>query len=145
MYKTGDLGLWLENGSIECKGRLDNQVKLRGLRIELGEIEEKINSFNTNFNMKSAVIIKNIKGKDTLNAFISSNSKIDINSLEKYLLNYLPTYMIPNSFTILDSLPFTPNGKIDRTAVNSPSFLRNCVSRSVREVRSQDRSFRYHR
>lgn len=119
MYKTGDLGLWLSNGSIECKGRADNQVKLRGLRIELGEIEEKINSFNLDFDIKSAVIIKNLDGKDSLNAFISSSKPIDINDLEKYLLNYLPTYMIPNSFTILEKLPFTPNGKIDRKALNN--------------------------
>lgn len=119
MYKSGDIGIWLKNGEILCKGRSDNQVKLRGLRIELGEIENKINSFNTDFDIKSAVIIKNINGKDTLSAFVSSNSPIDINELEKYLLNYLPIYMIPNSFTILDKLPFTPNGKIDRKSLQN--------------------------
>lgn len=119
MYKTGDIGIWLKNGEIQCKGRSDSQIKLRGLRIELGEIENKINSFNPSFDIKSAVIIKNTNGKDTLNAFISSNSLIDINELEKYLLNYLPIYMIPNSFTILDKLPFTPNGKIDRKALQN--------------------------
>lgn len=117
MYKTGDVGIWLENGEVLCKGRVDNQVKLRGLRIELGEIESIINSFSPSSDIKSAVIIKKIDGRDTLNAFISSSSEIDVSKLEAYLLNYLPIYMLPNSFTILSQLPFTPNGKIDRKAL----------------------------
>ena len=119
MYKTGDIGIWLDNGEILCKGRTDNQVKLRGLRIELGEIESKINNFDSSNNIKSAVIIKNVDGKDTLAAFISSANPIDKNELQKYLLEYLPTYMIPNSFTFLDKLPFTPNGKIDRKTLKN--------------------------
>jgi len=114
MYKTGDLGLWLPNGSIECRGRADNQVKLRGLRIELGEIEEQINSFDRAADIKSAVIIKNEDNKSSLNAFISSKSDINISDLKEYLSTKLPNYMIPNTFTILEKLPFTPNGKIDR-------------------------------
>ena len=114
MYKTGDLGLWLENGYLECRGRIDNQIKLHGLRIELGEIEEKINSFKDDNLLKSAVIVKNTNGKDTLNAFISYPEKVDISSLKKYLLLHLPNYMMPNTFTFVDNLPLTPNGKIDR-------------------------------
>jgi len=117
MYKTGDLGLWLSDGSIECKGRMDHQVKLRGLRIELGEIEECINNFNSSYNIKSAVIIKGENSKATLNAFISSNVDFNITDLKEYLSSKLPIYMIPNTFTILDNLPFTPNGKIDRKAL----------------------------
>lgn len=117
MYKTGDLGLWLSNGSIECKGRIDNQVKLRGLRIELGEIENCINSFDISSDIKSAVIVKNNVNKSTLDAFISSKKEINISNLKVYLSSKLPTYMIPNSFTIIDKLPFTPNGKIDRKSL----------------------------
>ncbi len=119
MYKTGDLGLWLPNGSIECHGRADNQVKLRGLRIELGEIEECICNFDKSSDIKCAVIIKDSGSKSSLNAFISSSKEFSVSELENYLLNYLPTYMIPSSFTILDKLPFTPNGKIDRKALNN--------------------------
>lgn len=128
MYKTGDLGLWLKNGEILCKGRADNQIKLRGLRIELGEIEESINSFDKIANIKSAVILKKVADKVTLNAFISSNSQIDIANLKEYLSKILPTYMIPNTFTILEKMPFTPNGKIDRKALNSYKICNNQVS-----------------
>lgn len=119
MYKTGDLGTWLDNGTIECKGRQDNQIKLRGLRIELGEIEEKICTFTNDHKLKSAVIVKNIDGKDTLNAFLSYPKDLDLVRLKKYLLTQLPNYMIPNTFTIVDSLPLTPNGKIDRKALQN--------------------------
>lgn len=117
MYESGDLGFWKNDGTIECKGRCDHQIKLNGLRVELGEIEERINLFKTDNLLKSAVILKNIDGKDTLNAFLSYPQDIDISALKKYLLEYLPNYMMPNTFTILEKLPFTPNGKIDRNAL----------------------------
>ena len=116
MYKTGDLGLWLNNGEIDCKGRIDNQVKLRGLRVELEEIEDKINSFTKDHSLKSAVIVKKDK-KDILVAFIVSDKSININNLKKYLLSTLPNYMIPSIFVKIDKLFFTPNGKIDRNAL----------------------------
>ena len=119
MYKSGDLGVLLYNNQIQCKGRLDNQIKLRGLRIELDEIEHRINSFDISANIKSAIIIKNTNGKESLNAFFSSAKEINRNDLEKYLLKYLPTYMIPNSYTQLNQLPFTPNGKVDRKALDN--------------------------
>ena len=119
MYETGDLGKWLDDGTIECKGRQDNQIKLRGLRIELGEIEEKICSFTNDHKLKAAVIVKNIDGKDSLNAFLTYPKPLDLIQLKKYLLTQLPNYMIPNTFTIVDSLPLTPNGKIDRKSLQN--------------------------
>ena len=136
MYKTGDVGIWLENGEILCKGRTDNQVKLRGLRIELGEIETKINNFDKLNNIKSCVIVKNVDGKDTLAAFISSTRPIDKNMLQKYLLEYLPTYMMPNSFTFLDKLPFTPNGKIDRKALKNYEVETTLVDNTISPARN---------
>ena len=117
IYKTGDLGLWNNNAILECKGRADYQVKINGLRIELGEIEENINSFDDSGFIKSAVIVKNNGTKDTLNAFISSPTDINITKLKKHLLARLPNYMIPNTFTMLQDLPFTTNGKIDRKSL----------------------------
>lgn len=114
LYRTGDLGLWLDDGCIECKGRIDHQVKLHGLRIELGEIENKINSFSKDNCIKSAVIIKHENNKDYLCAFIESSINIDIAKLKLYLLKLLPNYMIPTYFTKIDKLPQTPNGKTDR-------------------------------
>ena len=118
LYETGDLGIWKNNGTLECRGRRDNQIKINGLRIELGEIEECINKFKNDHLLKSAVIIKEIDGKKSLNAFLSyPKNNINIEKLKKHLLNTLPSYMIPNTFTFLESLPFTPNGKIDRKAL----------------------------
>ncbi len=114
MYSVGDLGKWNDNGTIECKGRIDHQIKLRGLRIELGEIEESIEDFDKTNSTKAAVIVKNIQNNDKLIAFVSSKKKLDTSNLRNSLIEKLPTYMIPNEFVFLDSFPTTPNGKIDK-------------------------------
>ena len=137
MYKTGDLGYWNNNSTLECKGRSDYQVKINGLRIELGEIEENINSFDKSGLIKSAVIVKNNGNKDTLNAFISSPKNINIIDIKKHLLNKLPSYMIPNTFTILQDLPFTPNGKIDRKALQVYEINFNNEENGICEPRNE--------
>lgn len=114
LYKTGDLGRWIDGGFVECKGRIDHQVKLRGLRVELGEIENKINAFKHDNKTKSAVIVKKENGKDTLYAFIESGTDFDLADLKSHLLKNLPNYMIPSHFVVIPKLPQTPNGKIDR-------------------------------
>lgn len=114
MYSVGDLGKWNDNGTIECKGRIDHQIKLRGLRIELGEIEESIENFDRTNSTKVAVIVRKINNHDKLIAFVSSNKKINMLDLKNFLMNKLPLYMIPNEFVFLDSFPTTPNGKIDK-------------------------------
>ncbi len=114
LYKTGDLGSWLPNGIIKCYGRTDNQIKLRGLRIEIGEIEEIINSFDSENGLKSAVLLRKENNTATLHAFISANIKISVGALRQYVQSYLPNYMIPHTFTQIEQLPYTPNGKIDR-------------------------------
>lgn len=114
LYKTGDLGMWIDGGFVECKGRIDHQVKLRGLRVELGEIENKINTFQNNHNTKSAVIVKKENGKDTLYAFIESATNFNLADLKSHLLKNLPNYMLPSHFVLIPKLPQTPNGKIDR-------------------------------
>lgn len=114
MYKTGDVGFWTSYGNIICKGRSDNQIKLRGLRVELGEIENCINSFDTSANILSSVIVREISDAQVLVAYISSDKKIAIGQLRDFIANRLPTYMIPTYFMVLDKLPLTPNGKIDK-------------------------------
>lgn len=114
MYKTGDVGYWQEDGSIICKGRSDNQVKLKGLRIELGEIENCISSYNPSANINVSVLIKNIHSAQTLVAYISSVKELDISKIREFIGDKLPTYMIPSYFVILDKLPLTPNGKINK-------------------------------
>lgn len=119
IYKTGDLGSWNNDGTISCNGRIDHQVKLRGLRIELEEIENKINKFNRNSKTKSVVILKGTSTNSYLHAFICSDENINLQDLKNYLQKNLPNYMIPSSYSFLDEFPTTPNGKIDRKALNA--------------------------
>lgn len=119
MYRTGDIGYWKEDGTIQCKGRVDNQIKLHGLRIELGEIEEKINSFKKDNLLRSAVIVKNNNGVISLNAFMTYPYDLNIDALKQHLLKNLPNYMMPSTYTIIEKFPFTPNGKIDRKALQN--------------------------
>lgn len=119
MYKSGDIGFWNEDGTITCKGRSDHQVKLRGLRVELGEIEEKINNYRNIEGIQCATIIKKIQDIDYICAFIQTQVPIDEMELKAYLLKVLPNYMIPSYFIFLDKLPKTPNGKIDKKALQN--------------------------
>ena len=119
MYKTGDLGLYLKNGEMLCLGRSDYQVKIRGLRIELGEIEDKISEIS---GVSSCVVVKAISDSsyEFLCAYYTSNTNIETSSIRNYLEKFLPSYMIPSYFIKLDSIPHTPNGKIDRKALPMP-------------------------
>lgn len=123
MYKTGDLGLYLPNGEILCLGRLDNQVKIRGLRIELEEIR---NEFLKNDDIENADVVKKTlpDGHEFLCAYFTSKSKIDIRTIRNNLQKKLPKYMIPQYFVKLDELPYTPNGKIDRKKLPLPELER---------------------
>ncbi|CCQ61736.1 non-ribosomal peptide synthetase [Crocosphaera watsonii] len=118
LYKTGDLVCYLPDGNIEYLGRLDNQVKIRGLRIELGEIEAQIAQYET---VKEAVVIarEEIAGDKRLVAYLVPQEESTVNSskLRKFLREKLPNYMIPSAFVTLEELPLTPNGKIDRKAL----------------------------
>lgn len=118
LYKTGDLGRWLPDGTIEFIGRVDYQVKLRGFRIELGEIESALTSMDE---ITDAVVIiqKNIDG-DKLVAYVQSfvlekedGKKVVLDFLKKRL----PLYMIPDYVEIMKKLPLNSNGKIDRKAL----------------------------
>lgn len=120
MYKVGDLGSYNENGEINCYGRIDNQVKLRGLRIELSEIEKQIQLFK---NVTNSVVMKrNINKKDILVAYYVAKNEVDKLELKKYLHSKLPEYMIPQHFVQLEAMPHTPNGKIDRKQLPEPTF-----------------------
>ncbi|MCB2354692.1 non-ribosomal peptide synthetase [Clostridium estertheticum] len=113
MYRTGDLARWLSDGELEFLGRLDYQVKIRGFRIEIGEIEEKLLKHQEV--KEVAVIVKEeASGIKYLCAYIVTNSKVIATELREYLVQELPEYMIPSYFMVLDKMPLTPNGKINR-------------------------------
>jgi acyl carrier protein len=118
IYRTGDLGRWLEDGTIECLGRSDNQVKLRGQRIELGEIEAAL--CQCAGIREAAVIVQgDADSEKRLIAYVVSTTENSPDSAEikAKLKEVLHEAMMPSAFIFLDKLPLTPNGKIDRKAL----------------------------
>ncbi|OPZ84218.1 MAG: Gramicidin S synthase 2 [Firmicutes bacterium ADurb.Bin419] len=118
LYKTGDIGCWLPNGNIQFFGRKDYQVKIRGFRIELGDIESKLMEYP---GMKDVAIIdkEEDSGEKYLCAFIVTDEEEDISKIKEHLGNCLPEYMIPAHFVQLEKIPLTPNGKVDRKALDA--------------------------
>lgn len=119
-YKTGDLARQMEDRNIEYLGRIDQQVKIRGYRIEIGEIESIILKYE-NINQAAVTDYIDSEGNKFLCAYIVSTIDINIKELRAYLLKYLPDYMIPTYFMLIDKIPLTPNNKLDRKALSSPS------------------------
>lgn len=118
IYKTGDLGRWLDSGNIEFMGRSDNQVKIRGHRIEVEEIE---NHFLLNKSIRDVAVvdITNKKGDKCLSAFVTSEAKLNMETVRAELAHQLPAYMVPDYIMQLDKLPLTPNRKIDKQALKN--------------------------
>ncbi|MBX9347105.1 amino acid adenylation domain-containing protein, partial [Chromobacterium vaccinii] len=121
LYKTGDLGRWLPDGSIEYLGRNDFQVKIRGFRIELGEIEAKLAACA---GVKEAVVLarEDAPGDKRLVAYLTAQpgAELEPSSLRAQLSASLAEYMVPSGFVALEAFPLTPNGKLDRKALPAP-------------------------
>ncbi len=118
-YRTGDYGEWTFNGKIKLSGRADNQIKLRGYRIEIGEIEAQLVNYP---NVSSACVLKKSdEDHDYLAAYIQTdNEELKASELSHYLLQRMPSYMVPDAIVILKTFPLTPNGKIDKLALPNP-------------------------
>ncbi|WP_373287147.1 amino acid adenylation domain-containing protein, partial [Wenjunlia tyrosinilytica] len=114
MYRTGDVGRWLPDGTLEFVGRNDFQVKVRGYRIELGEIEARLLEIDA---VREAVVVA--RG-DRLDAYYVPDSSVEVETLRGALSEVLPSYMVPSAFVALESLPLTPNGKVDRDKLPVP-------------------------
>ncbi|SOU12844.1 linear gramicidin synthetase subunit C [Xanthomonas arboricola pv. fragariae] len=120
LYRTGDLGRRLSDGSIEYLGRNDQQVKIRGFRIELGEIEAALAAAP---DVDEAVVaVREDRGDRRLVAYVVSapGVTLEIADLRERLAATLAAYMIPAAFVVLDALPLTINGKLDRAALPAP-------------------------
>jgi amino acid adenylation domain-containing protein len=120
-YRTGDLCRWLPDGNIEFLGRIDSQVKLRGLRIELGEIEARL--LEVEGVKQGTVLLRNDpKGEPALVAYLVTESVVEDAALREHLSAHLPAYMVPSFFIALPELPLLRNGKVDRKALPDPAF-----------------------
>lgn len=121
LYKTGDLVRYLPTGDIEFLGRIDHQVKIRGYRIELGEIETVLKQHAA---VQEAVVIarEDILGDKRLVAYVvpSRGQTLTSGDLRSSVMAHLPNYMVPSAFVLLESLPLSSHGKLDRRALPAP-------------------------
>lgn len=123
IYRTGDLARHLPDGRIEYLGRLDHQVKIRGLRVELGEIEAALKSHD---HVRQAVVAAHTYNPDDVRliAYVIVSSQLPKHSLiadlQSHIRDRVPAYMLPSAFVVLDRLPLTANGKIDRNSLPLP-------------------------
>jgi amino acid adenylation domain-containing protein len=123
LYRTGDLVRRREDGAIEFLGRIDNQVKIRGFRIELGEVESALLKHPAV--RKTVVVAREDKAGDKkLVAYVEPNpgQKADGADLKAFLKQSLPDFMVPSAFVVLDHLPLSTNGKIDRKSLPAPEW-----------------------
>lgn len=131
LYRTGDFGRWLPDGNIEFAGREDAQVKLNGFRIELGEIETVMGRFD---GLKNPVAVLR-KGKDG-DGFIaayytSQNGSPTPDEIRAGLGKLLPAFLIPQYIVLMDKMPLTPNGKLDKNALPDPVLKNEAIQQKT--------------
>ena len=131
LYKTGDLAKWTADGEVIYLGRIDQQVKIRGFRVELGEIESRLAQHSE---IKD-VVVTDLEHKDSgekfLCAYYVSRDGSSCENLRAFLAAFLPTYMLPSAFVLLEKIPTLPNGKTNKKALPYPSFDGDLVEELV--------------
>ncbi|HIP95963.1 MAG TPA: amino acid adenylation domain-containing protein, partial [Anaerolineae bacterium] len=125
LYKTGDLARYLPGGNIEFLRRIDHQVKVRGFRIELGEVEAVLEE---DPGLREVVVLaqEDEPGHKRLVAYVVPEGEAppNVSELRSFLQEKLPEYMVPSAYVVLDALPLTPSGKVDRQALPAPDQTR---------------------
>jgi amino acid adenylation domain-containing protein/thioester reductase-like protein len=121
MFRTGDKGKWLEDGTVDFIGRMDFQVKIRGYRVEPGEIESRIKEIE---GVLECVVVplEEPSGNKVLAAYCTAAVELDMNGVKGVLRESLPDYMVPAHFVQLEKMPLNPNGKIDRAKLPRPEI-----------------------
>ncbi|MEH2442404.1 amino acid adenylation domain-containing protein [Nostoc sp.] len=132
LYKTGDLARYLSDSNIEYLGRIDNQVKIRGFRIELGEVEALL-SQHGDVQASCVIAREDTPGDKRLVAYVVAHQDYPptISELRQFLKAKLPEYMVPNAFVVLESLPLTPSGKVDRRTLPIPDLYSEITDKYV--------------
>ena len=118
LYRTGDLGRWRSNGDIEYLGRVDTQIKLRGMRIELGEIESILAGHPAV--QQAVVVVKGEAEQQKLSAYVivkSADTIVTAQELRRYARGRLPEHMVPAEYVHIERLPLLPSGKVNRSAL----------------------------
>lgn len=135
MYRTGDEARYRADGVIEYLGRLDHQVKLRGFRIELGEIEAVLSQHP---NVREAVVVVRGEAEEKrLFAYVCGEFESAATELRNFLKQHLPEYMVPAAFTVLDKMPLSNSGKVDRKRLPAPEISRSSLAETYVEPRTE--------
>ena len=136
LYRTGDMVRQLADGALQFLGRADNQIKLRGFRIELGEIEGTLLQHPA-IRLAVVSVHEDASGHKRLIAYlVTEDQAVTVASMREFLLGKLPDYMVPSAVVLLDAMPLTPNGKVDRSALHPPDALRAAAAKQFTAPRT---------
>ena len=137
MYRTGDVGRWTAEGTLEYLGRRDSQVKVRGFRIDLGEIERRVDACP---GVKAAAVITRADARDRLCAYVVLEPGATVAECRTVLHGELPHHMVPAEFAEIDALPLTSNGKIDRKSLARIDLSRPSASGVIQPRTESERA-----
>jgi amino acid adenylation domain-containing protein/non-ribosomal peptide synthase protein (TIGR01720 family) len=132
IYKTGDVGFWNENNELEYVGRADDQVQIRGIRVEVGEVENRI--LQVEAVSQTVVIPQETAQGVNLVAYLTLKKVADIAQIRKEVANFLPAYMIPSVWIVVDKFELTSNGKINKRNLPAPTSETNSTIENKAEI-----------